>query len=131
MGFLLTMKIVLATYLFLGGVGIIAGAFGAHALEGVLSPEYLKTFETAVRYQMYQVLAGILFFILYKNFQKNLVKISMILNLFGIIIFSGTLYTLVFSGIKILGAFTPIGGFLFIVSWILAGISILKTNLKG
>jgi uncharacterized membrane protein YgdD (TMEM256/DUF423 family) len=122
------MKALLGIYLFLGALGIMAGAFGAHLLEGLLDEKSLKTFETAVRYQMYQVLAGLLFYVLHHLNGHKLLKWSFKLNIFGIFIFSGSLYALVFSGIKILGAITPIGGLLFIVSWVLAGFAVLQSK---
>lgn len=102
----------------LGGLSVAAGAFGAHGLKGYLEPKDLETFETAARYQMYHALAllGIGLLALYQGSSPPL-QIAGWCFLSGTLIFSGTLYALVLSGIRWLGAITPIGGVLMIVGW--------------
>lgn len=88
------------------------GAFGAHALKDMVTPERLQTFETAVRYQMYHALALLIMSVLpLKNYRPAW------LILLGTIIFSGSLYLLVLLNIGIFGAITPIGGILQITGW--------------
>ncbi len=88
------------------------GAFGAHALKEIVTPERLQTFETGVRYQMYHALALLIMSVLpLKNYR------SAWLILIGTIIFSGSLYILVLSNVGIFGAITPIGGVLQIIGW--------------
>jgi uncharacterized membrane protein YgdD (TMEM256/DUF423 family) len=90
------------------------GAFGAHALREVVTPERLQTFETGVRYQMYHALALLVMSVLpLKNHRAAW------LLLIGTIIFSGSLYILVLTDIGIFGAITPMGGVLQIIGWAL------------
>ena len=125
-------KKITATAAFLGMVAIILGAFGAHALKKVLTPEQLISFETGVRYQMYQ--AFFLFFLATQNdILEKTKKTIYRLNVFGILYFSGSIYllsTTVITGInfKPIGFITPIGGLLLIVAWGMLGYSILKSR---
>lgn len=99
-------------------VGI--GAFGAHMLKPVISEDYLKVYETGVQYHMVHALALILIGITAGQWGESarLRWAGRLLGL-GIILFSGSLYILSISGIKILGAITPLGGVCFIAGWIL------------
>jgi uncharacterized membrane protein YgdD (TMEM256/DUF423 family) len=125
-------KKIVATGAFLGMIAIILGAFGAHALKKVLTPEQLISFETGVRYQMYQ--AFFLFFLATQNdIQEKTKKIIYRLNLFGIVYFSGSIYLLSTTGItgidfKPIGFITPVGGLLLIVAWGILGFAVLKTR---
>lgn len=92
------------------------GAFGAHALEDILSSDRLQTWETAVQYQAWNSLGIILIVLVGKNFSID-VKPVTILLLIGILIFSGSLYLLCLTDTSWLGAITPIGGVLFILGW--------------
>ena len=125
-------KKITATAAFLGMVAIILGAFGAHALKKVLTPEQLISFETGVRYQMYQA-----FFLFFLGTQKDILektkKTIFTLILSGTLFFSGSIYLLSTTGItgvsfKSIGFITPIGGLLLIVAWGMLGYSILKTR---
>ena len=102
-----------------GALGVTMGAFGAHGLKERLSPYSLDIFETAVRYQMYHVFAllavGLLDVVGRGGFTLNLAGWGFTV---GILIFSGTLYALSVTGIKWLGAITPIGGLFLILGWI-------------
>lgn len=102
-----------------GGLGVLLGAFGAHALQARLSPEDLATFEIGVRYQMYHALA--LFVVAWASTQWESPTLTASGWAFvtGILVFSGSLYVLVFSGMRWLGAITPIGGVAFLVGWAL------------
>ena len=109
--------IMLASTFLLLGVG--AGAFGAHALSDMLKASGREaTFETAVRYQMYHAL-GLLVVALLTNHLSatNWLIWAGWLMVVGIIIFSGSLYLLVFTDIGLFGAITPIGGVAFIAAW--------------
>ncbi|MDA0986148.1 MAG: DUF423 domain-containing protein [Bacteroidetes bacterium] len=100
-------------------LSVIFGAFGAHALKEKLSPEMLLVFETAVRYQVYHSIGLFIvtFFIhLFPNANFNLVAWFFI---FGILIFSGSLYILSITNIRWFGAITPVGGLFFIFGWLL------------
>jgi len=125
-------KKITAIAAFLGMVAIILGAFGAHALKKVLTPEQLISFETGVRYQMYQ--AFFLFFLATQNdIQEKTKKIIYRLIVFGTLYFSGSIYLLSTTGItgvnfKPIGFITPIGGLLLIIAWGILGYSILKSR---
>ncbi len=125
-------KKITATAAFLGMVAIILGAFGAHALKKVLTPEQLISFETGVRYQMYQ--AFFLFFLASQNdiLEKTKKTIFRLITL-GTLFFSGSIYLLSTTGItginfKPIGFITPIGGVLLILAWGMLGYSIFKTR---
>jgi len=98
-------------------LAVILGAFGAHALRAKLAPEMLETFEVAVRYQMYHSLG--LFAAAWADSQwsSHITTASGWCFFIGILIFSGSLYALSLTGIRWLGAITPIGGLAFIVGW--------------
>lgn len=102
-------------------IGVGAGAFGAHALADLLASSGREaTYETAVRYQMYHGLA-LLFVGLVRMQLGSLPMLNWAgwLFLVGTIIFSGSLYLLIFTGVRWLGAITPIGGVAFLAGWAL------------
>ena len=101
-----------------GGVSVSLGAFGAHALRASLAAAgRTGTFETAVKYQFYHTLALLIIgLLLAQNTSKWLVYSTKAM-VAGIVIFSGSLYALCFTGIHILGAITPVGGVAFVVGW--------------
>ncbi|MBO6535527.1 MAG: DUF423 domain-containing protein [Balneolaceae bacterium] len=103
------------------------GAFGAHALEEVLTAERMKTWETAVFYHTWNTLGVMLIAIVQQQFNK-VFKTATTLLLFGVLIFSGSLYTLCLSGIGIFGAITPIGGVLLISGWIVFGVQVVSSK---
>ena len=125
-------KKIAATAAFLGMFAIILGAFGAHALKKVLTPEQLISFETGVRYQMYQ--AFFLFFLATQNdILEKTKKAIYNLIIIGVLFFSGSIYllsTMEITGInfKPIGFITPIGGLLLILAWGILGLSILKVK---
>ena len=119
---------VLSTGAILGMIAIILGAFGAHALKKILSIEQLATFETGVRYQMYHALF-LLFIGLIKNMPQKAKKAIYFLVVFGILLFSGSIYLLATNDLtsfdfKVIGFITPIGGLLLIVAWVVLFINI-------
>lgn len=107
----------------LAGLGVALGAFGAHALEPLLSDARLGTFETAVRYQVHQALGLILVALLPRS-----VRIAAPLLLAGTVIFSGSLYLLVALDLSLLGAVAPIGGAAMILGWALAAWRLLRSS---
>tara|TARA_B100001167_G_scaffold103060_1_gene62986 strand:+ start:482 stop:850 length:369 start_codon:yes stop_codon:yes gene_type:complete len=110
----------------LAGIAVGLGAFGAHGLRGILSPEDLVTFETGVRYQMYHALAllGVAWAV--TQWETVLLEWTGWLFVLGILVFSGSLYILVLTGQRWLGAVTPLGGLAFILGWILLASAALR-----
>lgn len=108
-------------------IAIACGAFGAHALKKILSADMLAIWHTAVQYQMAHALGLLLIVTLTPRLlpTTRLSKIG-ITFLFGIIVFSGSLYVLALTGIRWLGAITPIGGVAFLLGWGLLGWEVLK-----
>ncbi len=122
---------------FLGALTVALGAFGAHALKAVLSPAALITYETAVRYQMYHVVALLITGILMNKAaspkeQKLLSRAGMFF-IDGIVLFSGSLYFIVakpflgIEGLPWVGVITPMGGLLWMVAWVLLALSQLPS----
>jgi len=99
-------------------VAVAAGAFGAHALRTRLSPESLAVFETGVRYQMYHALALIAAAWVATRAPGTLAQWAGWLFIVGIVFFSGSLYTLALTGIRWMGAITPLGGVAFLAGWL-------------
>ena len=100
------------------------GAFGAHSLRHSASTRELEIFETAIRYHMYHAVALVIVGFLLSKIDATTLRISTYLFATGILLFSGSLYALVFTGHKWLGAITPFGGVFFVVAWILVAISV-------
>ena len=98
-------------------IAVAFGAFGAHALKQNLSSEMLAIWQTAVQYHMFHALALIAVGLLYPSYGAKLMKRVGIAFLIGIVVFSGSLYLLAISGLKILGAITPIGGVAMLGGW--------------
>lgn len=108
----------LAVAAILGGLSVAAGAFGAHALDGKLTDQYLDVYKTAAQYQMFHALALLGVAILGAiHPDAAWLRPSAWLFLVGTLLFSGSLYALVFSGLRPLGMITPIGGLAFILGW--------------
>ena len=99
-------------------IGVAFGAFGAHGLRGRLSPENLNVFETGVRYQMYHAFALFVVAIALTRFGGWSVRAAGWLFTVGIVVFSGSLYALALTGVRALGAVTPLGGVAFIAGWL-------------
>jgi len=118
-------KLIIGLASILLAVGVIAGAFGAHALKNTLSPERMETWQTAVQYHVWHALGLLLIALIASHFQIDIRWVSILL-LGGIFIFSGSLYALCLSGISWLGAITPIGGVAFIAGWLLLAYRALK-----
>ena len=116
----------------LGALGamlaVIAGAFGAHGLKQVLSEDMLAVFHTAAEYQMYHSLGLFAIGTLHTVAPRHCHILAAWIMLAGIIIFSGSLYTLSLSDIKWLGMITPIGGVCFIAAWLILAFSYLTTS---
>ena len=110
-------------------LAVAMGAFGAHALKTILSPDMLAVYKTAVTYQMWHALGlGLIAFLRHQYPQSGLVKYAGWLMFTGIILFSGSLYLLSLSGLKWLGMITPFGGLCFLSAWLLLVVFSFKSN---
>ena len=110
------------TFLFfgslLGFLGVVFGAFGAHALKSRLSADMLVVFETGVRYQMYHAFAILIVAAAIGRIgDANLLVLAGWFFVAGVVLFSGSLYALSLSGVGVLGAITPVGGLIFLIGW--------------
>jgi uncharacterized membrane protein YgdD (TMEM256/DUF423 family) len=113
----------------LGGfVAVALGAFGAHALEHRLAPDLLETFEVGVRYQMYHSLALFAVAWLRRCGAGRVATWAGISFLFGILLFSGSLYAYVLSEQRAFAMITPVGGLCFLGGWGLLGWAAWKAN---
>ncbi len=113
-----------------GFLGVAAGAFGAHWLEGRLDADALATFETAVRYQLIHALALLALAGVASARALKPRTVARVGTLFaaGIVVFSGSLYLLVFTGVGLFGAVTPVGGLCFLAGWGLLGWSAARSG---
>ena len=101
-----------------GCIVVIMGAFGAHALNDILDDYGKSIYDKAVLYHMFHSIAILILGLINKIQPEMPLSIAGWSFLFGIILFSGSLYILALTGIKPLGMITPIGGILFIIGWI-------------
>jgi uncharacterized membrane protein YgdD (TMEM256/DUF423 family) len=97
--------------------GVAAGAFGAHGLKSRISVEMLSVFEVGVRYQMYHAFALIAAAWAHGKWPSSLITAGGWLFMAGTILFSGSLYLLSVTGLRWLGAVTPVGGAAFLAGW--------------
>lgn len=106
-----------------GAIAVAAGAFGAHGLRLRLTPDLLAIFDTAARYQMFHALALLAAGWAVSRWPGTSARAAGWCFLAGTMVFSGSLYALSLSGIRALGAITPVGGVLFIAGWLLLAIA--------
>jgi uncharacterized membrane protein YgdD (TMEM256/DUF423 family) len=106
-----------------GFIAVGAGAFGAHGLKARLTPELLAVFETAVRYQMYHALALLAVAWAIGRWPGRAAVAGGWCFVAGTVIFSGSLYALTLTGVRGLGAITPIGGVLLLAGWLLLALA--------
>ncbi len=109
-----------------GFLSVALGAFGAHGLKNRLSAEMLAIFETGVRYQMYHALALLAVAWACSRWPGTWSAGSGWLFLAGTLIFSGSLYVLALSGVRWLGAITPLGGLAFLAGWLCLLVAAIK-----
>ena len=124
---------------FSGAIAVSLGALAAHGLKsklqaGLISESNLQVFETAARYQLYHSIALLVLFLLFDKLNTSLLIKTAYCFMFGIILFSGSLYILStapllgLKGIQWLGPITPIGGLFFIAGWISLAFAGIKNN---
>lgn len=126
-------NIVIAAALF-GMLAVVTGAFGAHGLKPLLKSDQLQVWHTAVQYQFYHVAALLFIALAGDKLAPGLASASYYLFVFGIILFSGSLYLLSckdvlgWSWLKLMGPITPIGGLCFIAGWITLAFSVIRAK---
>jgi len=115
----------------LGGLAVAIGAYGAHGGAKYMTAETVITFGKAVKYQMHHALALLIVALAYLQFskQKKLLTFAGYSFLAGILFFSGSLYIIVFGGIK-MGYITPLGGTFFVLGWLLLAFAAFKDKKK-
>ena len=106
-----------------GFVGVAAGAFGAHGLKARLTPELLAVFDTGARYQMIHALALLAAAWAISRWPGRAAAASGWCFVAGTLLFSGSLYLLALTGVRALGAITPVGGVLFLCGWLLLALA--------
>lgn len=122
-----------------GAIAVALGALGAHALKnqlpgGLITVDQLNGFDTAVKYQMYHTLAMLAIVLLKQKVESKFLNFAYMFFLWGIILFSGSLYFLCtrnlmgMEGLRVLGPVTPIGGLGFVAGWVCLSLSALKTK---
>lgn len=107
-------------------VAVAAGAFGAHGLRERLAPRALEIFETAARYHMYHALAMLFAGILVGRGLGGAGAAGWLFQA-GIAVFSGSLYALALTDVKVLGAITPLGGLALLGGWLILAWSALRS----
>lgn len=111
-----------------GFLSVALGAFGAHALKQKFNDYQMGIFQTGVQYQFFHTLALFLVGVLFlKSPEVSLLKYAGYAFTFGIVIFSGSLYLLAATQVKVLGAITPIGGVSFLIGWAILGVAVYKS----
>ena len=103
---------------FLSALSVILGAFGAHGIKSTVEPALFETYQTASHYLFLHSLAVLFYGLFCRMTGKNVGQWPGKLFLIGMILFSGSLYLIVFTGIKAFGMITPLGGLSFIIAWI-------------
>ncbi|WP_461482387.1 DUF423 domain-containing protein [Porticoccus sp.] len=109
-----------------GFLAVALGAFGAHGLRASVSPEMLGVWQTAVLYQMFHALVLLAIVLAGSAQPLPLLKKAAWLLMAGTLLFSGSLYVLVLSGIRALGMVTPVGGVLFMLGWLLLSFALVQ-----
>jgi uncharacterized membrane protein YgdD (TMEM256/DUF423 family) len=118
-----------------GALAVIAGAFGAHSLDGLLSPKNMEVWHTAVQYQFFHVFVLLFLSKMTRN-KTRLINDCYYLFTFGVIFFSGSLYLLScrdllgWRWIQFTGPVTPLGGLFLIGGWVTLGIAAITNKLN-
>lgn len=107
-------------------VGVALGAFGTHALRDKVTPKDLETWHTAVQYHTLHAVGLVVIGLLCAHSGAKLVRTAGWLHVAGIAVFGGSLYVLVLSGQRWLGAVTPLGGLCFLSGWLALAVGIRK-----
>ena len=116
----------LAVGAIISGIGVALGAFGAHGLKTRVDAASMAVYQTGVQYQLVHGLALIAIASSRDIITAARLKLIARLWTIGIILFCGSLYLLAVTGVKILGAITPLGGVCFLTGWLILASSALK-----
>lgn len=111
---------------FFAFLAVAFGAFGAHALQGRFGPGLAEVYETGVRYHFYHALALLAVAYAVARWPGSMAPLAGWLFVAGIILFSGSLYLLAVTGVRILGAITPLGGLCFLAGWLILGWTVIR-----
>ena len=110
-------------------LAVAAGAFGAHALRARLSPDLLAIFETGARYQMYHALALLFVAWASSRWPGDALLLAGWFFASGTVLFSGSLYALALTGMRWMGAITPLGGVAFLLGWLFLSWGVWKRGI--
>ena len=110
------------------GLGVVLGSFGAHGLRARVTPDMLAVFETGVRYHLIHALGLLAVAWAASRWPAAWVGAAGWLFVAGIVVFSGSLYLLVLTGTRWLGAITPIGGLCLIAGWAVLAVGALRAG---
>lgn len=122
------MKLYIITGSVFAALAILFGAFGSHALKEKLTLEQLEIYDIATRYLMFHALGIFAIGILGYQMPSEVLTWPLLIMVFGILIFSGSLYLISLVGYKKLGMVTPIGGLALIISWLMVAYNIYKLS---
>jgi uncharacterized membrane protein YgdD (TMEM256/DUF423 family) len=111
-----------------GFLGVALGAFGAHGLKARVSPEMLEVFRTGAHYQLLHALALLALVALGTKVEPLWAKVAGTLLTVGVVIFSGSLYALALSGVRQLGAVTPLGGVCLLAGWLTLTLGLARSR---
>ena len=109
-----------------GMLAVLLGAFGAHALRARLTPDMLAVYHTGVQYQFYHALGLLAIALLLAHFPERGFVWAGWLMCTGIVLFSGSLYLLSLTGVRLWGAVTPVGGVAFIAAWAVLAVTAFR-----
>ena len=122
------MKLFIITGSVFAALAILFGAFGSHALKEKLTLEQLEIYDIATRYLMFHSLGIFAIGILGYQVPNEVLTWPLLIMVFGILVFSGSLYLISLAGYKKLGMVTPIGGLALIISWLMVAYNMYKLS---
>ena len=114
----------------LGATGVALGAYASHGLANWATTQQVEYFQLAVTYQLLHAITLLVVSVVGIFISNRYLLISQIMFVIGILFFSGSLYLYVFTGTKMLGMITPIGGLLLIIAWLMFAVSIIRNSSK-
>lgn len=119
-------RMILVTASWMLGLAVLIGAFGAHGLKSIVTPEKLVTFETGVRYHFYHAFGLLFLGVIHHIFSNLKLNVSLYAFLVGIFLFSFNCYLYALTDLKVFAMIVPVGGLMFTLGWVYLGFSLLK-----